>query len=166
MNRDRRNTTAQFAIVLLSALLYSGAAATAQTPAACGIDGYRAIARRWDAVLGTGWELRQNCAHPEWPARSIAVNSVAVNPAQYTGLVESSAPPKYARPLLVRAGDTVRLWLQDEKVRIEMTGVAEQSARDGEPVVVRVTHQSDDAGLTVERIAGIVRAPGDVEMER
>jgi flagella basal body P-ring formation protein FlgA len=91
---------------------------------------------------------------------------VAVNPAQYTGLVESSAPPKYARPLLVRAGDTVRLCLQDEKVRIEMTGVAEQSARDGEPVVVRVTHQSDDAGLTVERIAGIVRAPGDVEMER
>jgi flagella basal body P-ring formation protein FlgA len=69
------------------------------------------------------------------------------------------------QPLLVRAGDAVRLWSQGGRVRIEMSGVAEQSARSGERVVVRVTRQTDDAGLTVERIAGTVRGAGDVEME-
>jgi flagella basal body P-ring formation protein FlgA len=71
-----------------------------------------------------------------------------------------------AQPLLVRAGDSVRLWEQDAMVRIEMRGVAEQSARAGERVVVQVTRQTDDAGLTVELIGGIVRGAGDVEMER
>ena len=51
-------------------------------------------------------------------------------------------------------------------VRIEMSGVVEQSARAGERVVVRVTRQTDDGGLTVDRIGGIVRGAGDVEMER
>jgi hypothetical protein len=47
-----------------------------------------------------------------------------------------------------------------------MSGVVERSARAGERVVVRITRQSDDAGLTVDRIDGIVRGAGDVEMER
>jgi flagella basal body P-ring formation protein FlgA len=69
-------------------------------------------------------------------------------------------------PLLVRAGDSVRLWQQAENVRIEMTGVAEQGARAGEPIMVRVVRQTDDAGQTVQRISGTVRGAGDVEMER
>ena len=60
----------------------------------------------------------------------------------------------------------MRLWMQDGMVRIEMSGVTEQSARVGERVLVRVTRQSDEAGLTVERIGGVVRGAGDVEMER
>jgi hypothetical protein len=56
--------------------------------------------------------------------------------------------------------------MQDGMVRIEMSGVTEQSARVGERVLVRVTRQSDEAGLTVERIGGVVRGAGDVEMER
>jgi len=51
-------------------------------------------------------------------------------------------------------------------VRIEMTGVVERSAAMGERVVVRVTRQTEDAGLTVQRIDGTVRGAGDVEMER
>jgi hypothetical protein len=47
-----------------------------------------------------------------------------------------------------------------------MSGVVERSARAGERVVVRITRPSDDAGLTVDRIDGIVRGAGDVEMER
>jgi flagella basal body P-ring formation protein FlgA len=68
--------------------------------------------------------------------------------------------------LLVRAGDAVTLWQRDATVQIEMSGVAEQSARIGEPVVVRITRQNDDGGLIVDRIAGVVRGAGDVEMER
>jgi flagella basal body P-ring formation protein FlgA len=75
-------------------------------------------------------------------------------------------PVKAGEPLLVHAGDRVRLWMQDRTVRIEMNGVVEQSARVGERVTVRITHQSDDAGLTMEQIGGVVRGAGDVEMER
>jgi hypothetical protein len=46
-----------------------------------------------------------------------------------------------------------------------MTGIVEQSARAGDRVVVQITRQTDEAGLTVQRISGVVRAAGDVEME-
>jgi hypothetical protein len=81
----------------------------------------------------------------------------SVSPSQSATLVE---------PLLVHAGDTVRLWQQAEKVRIEMYGVVERSAREAERVVVRVVRQNGDEGTSTERISGIVRAAGDVEMER
>jgi flagella basal body P-ring formation protein FlgA len=71
-----------------------------------------------------------------------------------------------AAPLLVRAGERVRLWRRDAVVRIEMSGVAESSARDGERVVVRVTRETEDAGLATQEIAGVVRGAGDVEMVR
>jgi flagella basal body P-ring formation protein FlgA len=70
-----------------------------------------------------------------------------------------------SQPLLVHAGDPVRLWMQDNTVRIEISGMAEQSARRGERVIVQITRQND-AGLTVQRVAGIVRGSGDVEMEQ
>jgi Chaperone for flagella basal body P-ring formation len=135
--------------------------APAQTNATCVAGGYRVVARRWDATLRTGWELRQDCAHPEWPARSVAVASV-----ETSGRLDASEIALIVQPLLVRAGDRVRLWQQSTNVRIEMSGVAEESARRGEHVVVRVTRQTDDAGLTVQRIDGTVRGAGDVEMER
>jgi hypothetical protein len=56
--------------------------------------------------------------------------------------------------------------MQDSSVRIEMTGVAEQSARSGEHVTIRVTQQTEDAGISVQRIPGIVRGQYDVEMEQ
>jgi hypothetical protein len=70
------------------------------------------------------------------------------------------------QPLQVHAGEIVRLWLQDATTRIEISGIAEQSGRDGDHVVVRITRQTDEDGMTLERIAGIVRGAGDVEMER
>jgi hypothetical protein len=144
----------------------------------------RAIARHWDAVLGVGWELRQACAHPEWPARLVALGPAAVGSAVVAVIsvgtaraipVAQTVQPQRqpiqtqivpAQPLLVHAGDRVRLWMQDATVHIEMSGVAEQSARSGEQVVVRIVQQTEDAGSTVQRIPGIVRGAGDVEMER
>ena len=131
--------------------------------AGCSDDGRRVVATRWDAVLGKGWELVEDCAHPERPARLIAaVSAVEAGPA---GIVRG-LPVAAIRPLLVRAGDVVRLWQQTDTVRIEMSGVVEQSAGAGEHVVVRITRQTDDAGLTTQRIDGTVRGAGDVEMER
>jgi hypothetical protein len=136
----------------------------AQADAGCGASAYRVIAARWDAVLRRSWELREDCAHPEWPARLVAGN--AAGPFVRGEAVRHADAAPVVQPLLVHAGDAVRLWMQDRLVRIEMSGVAEGSARMGERVVVRTTRQSDDVGLTVERVAGIVRGAGDVEMER
>jgi ABC-type transporter Mla MlaB component len=158
--------TGWIAVTLQALLLVVGAGASsgraiAQGSAACRAGGYRVVARRWDATLRIGWELRQDCAHPDWPARSVAVEAVL-----QTGRVQATEVSQIERPLLVLAGDRVRLWQQDKNVRIEMSGVAEESARNGEHVVVRVTRQTDDAGLAVQRIDGTVRGAGDVEMER
>jgi flagella basal body P-ring formation protein FlgA len=136
-----------------------------------------------------GWELRQACAHPEWPARLVALGPAAAGSAVAAVIPAGTArtirvaqaitrqtvqpqsspiktPIAPVQPLLVRAGDRVRLWMQDATVHIEMSGVAEQSARGGERVVVRIVQQTEDAGLAVQRIAGVVRGAGDVEMER
>ncbi len=131
--------------------------------AGCSGDGRRVVATRWDAVLGKGWELVEDCAHPERPARLVA--AVSVVEAGPAGIVRG-LPVTVIRPLLVRAGDVVRLWQQTNTVRIEMSGVAEQSAANGEHVAIRVTRPADDAGLTVQRIDGTVRGAGEVEMQR
>jgi flagella basal body P-ring formation protein FlgA len=79
--------------------------------------------------------------------------------------VRPNAAAQIAAPLLVHAGDRVRLWSQDERVRIEISGVVEQSARVGDRVMVQVTRRNEETGMSVERISGIVRAAGDVEMQ-
>jgi hypothetical protein len=154
-------------LLACGAAAWSGpAAAQAQTLAGCGANGYRVFATRWDVVLGIGLELRQDCAHPEWPARMVVIGSTGTAlTARNVSLGTNEAAPS-VQPLLVHAGDRVRLWSQDEMVRIEMSGVVEQSARSGERVVVQITRQNDESGTTVERIAGTVRGAGDVEMER
>jgi hypothetical protein len=148
--------------VLLADVVLAGSM-PAQT--GCPISGYRVLARRWDAVLRMGWELRQDCAHPEWPLRSVAIGVVT----NFGGATVAEVAPvrvSISPPILVRAGDAVRLWLQDEAARIEMSGVAEQSAHKGERVLVRITRQDIEEGLTVQHIAGTVRGVGDVEIER
>jgi hypothetical protein len=165
------------AVLLTGMLLAGGAAArpgtaVAQAPAVapvqagCGVQGYRVVARRWDAVLGRSWDLRQDCAHPEWPAHLVAAGSASVGTMTRNGPVRTKEVAQTVQPLLVHAGDRVRLWSQDEMVRIEMSGVVEQSAHGGESVVVQIARQSEEAGTTVERINGVVRGAGDVEMDR
>jgi Chaperone for flagella basal body P-ring formation len=139
--------------------------ASAQAAAECQPGGYRVLARRWDVALKTGWELRQDCAHPEWPARSSAVSPRATEESLHSSTPAENQMSPISQPLLVHAGDPVRLWMQDNTVRIEISGMAEQSARRGERVIVQITRQND-AGLTVQRVAGIVRGSGDVEMEQ
>jgi hypothetical protein len=148
-------------------LLSAGCGAVqAQTQAACGADGYRVTGTRWDAVLRKGYEYRQDCAHPEWPARLVVLTSADGARIANSGPATSVAAAISLGPLMVNAGSPVRLWLHSDVVRIEMNGVAERSARIGDHITVQVTHQSDENGLTEEHIAGIVRGPGEVEMER
>jgi len=157
------------------------AQAQVQTEAQCGSQGYRVVARRWDALLARNLELRQDCAHPEWPTRLVALESTNVASTNEGGTnmgstnmasmavaaasVRPTAVAQIVAPLLVHAGDRVRLWSQDERVRIEISGVVEQSARAGDHVMVQVTRRNEESGMSVDRISGIVRAAGDVEMQ-
>jgi hypothetical protein len=151
-----------------------------QTETQCGTQGYRVVARRWDALLARNLELRQDCVHPEWPTRLVALESTISESTSrgeanmgstnmvsmaVVSPIRSNAVVQIAAPLLVHAGDRVRLWSQDERVRIEISGVVEQSARNGDHVMVQVTRRNEDTGISVDRISGIVRAAGDVEMQ-
>jgi hypothetical protein len=146
-------------IVCAAAMPMACAAILAQTPCAA----YRVIARRYDAELRKTWELRQDCIHPDWPAHSVAVSSnTALLAVNLTPLSLASSLP--VQPLLVRAGERVRLWSQDANSRIEIGGIAEQTARLGERINVRLTHQTDESGIIIQHIAGIVRGADDVEI--
>lgn len=153
-------------VLIVSGALAVCLPAPAQGQTECGAKGYRVIASRWDAVLRRGWELRQDCTHPEWPAHLVAAAVPGLFTSSVTDQSAVAVSVSVDRPLLVRAGDSVRLWEHDAMVHIEMSGIAEQSARVGERVVVRVTRQTDEAGQAIDRIGGIVRGAGDVELER
>ncbi len=145
-----------FPFVCAAAMPIACASILAQTPCT----GYRVIARHYDAELRKTWELRQDCLHPDWPAHSVAVSS-------NTALLTANLTPLSLAttfPLLVRAGEPVRLWSQDANSRIEITGIAEQPAKFGERINVRLTHQTGESGIIIQHVAGIVRGADDVEI--
>ena len=148
--------------VILAGVL--AARSVAAQVATCDASGKQAIAHRWDVVLGHEWEMVRDCRHPDWPARAAAVKAIAA--IAHAMPVPPAAAIAAPEPPVVHAGDAVTLWQQAAFVRIELAGVAERAARRGERIEVRVTRTAEDGAQTVERIAGTVRAPGNVEMER
>ena len=149
---------------LLGLLLVIGSGLLiAQAQAACDASGRQVVARRWDVVLGHEWEMVRDCRHPEWPARAQTVKGLLGRPSSVS-IQASSAPAK--EPVIIRAGDIVKLWQHAAFVRMEMSGVAEQAARRGERIEIRVIHHNDDGSSTTARIAGTARAAGDVEMDQ
>ena len=154
------NSVRLFLTVAAVAASSIGAFAQSACPA-----GYRVLSRHYDAQLSKAWELRQNCAHPAWPAHAVEVSTSALLAGNSRSLpLAAVITIPSAQLLLVRAGESVRLWSQDAASRIEITGTAEQSAHLGERINVRITRQNEDAGLVVQHIAGIVRAVANVEI--
>jgi hypothetical protein len=152
--------------ILLAAWALSPGYAAAQPQAECGPGTYRVIASRWDVLLRIHWQLRQDCSHPEWPSRTVADRSPAVSAVASLQLATVPAASPQAVQLVVQAGDAVHLWRQEENVRIEMVGVAEQGAHIGEHIAVRIPQARDDGGTITHGLGGTVRGPGNVEMDR
>ena len=63
---------------------------------------------------------------------------------------------------VVRAGEVVRLWWQEDNLRIEMTAMSEENGGLGKVIRVRLVG-SDSAE---RQFVGIVRGVADVEMRR
>lgn len=139
--------------------------------AAIGMDGYRVSSLHRDAVLGRSWASVERCGHPEWPAVSVPREPKAGR----DGLMLASAAPHGVPPpagqaavhreaITVRAGETVRLWRHEANLRLELTGVSEESGAVGTRVRVRVLAKQDE-GERPRTMFGLVRGPADVEME-
>jgi Chaperone for flagella basal body P-ring formation len=126
--------------------------------------GYRVTRIQSDPLLGQRWAIITSCTHPEWPAWALQANETN----------SSNALREGARPLiervrqvpLIRAGDIVSLWRQENLLRIEVTGVSEESASLGKTIHVRLLHNNTDNQSTPAQLSGIVRGPSNVEMLR
>jgi hypothetical protein len=118
--------------------------------------GYRVSAVRWDPLLQRKWIMISTCGHPELPATAVLVP----DPRPGTPLSHSATNPAVG----VHAGDLVRLWRQEQALRIELSGFAEESAATGRRVRVRVLSYGPHNAGQPHTLLGIVRGVRDVEI--
>jgi Chaperone for flagella basal body P-ring formation len=125
--------------------------------------GYRVTGIQSDPVLGRRWAVVANCDHAEWPVLAVITSGSAQDARSRTNPI----PMTIARsvPVVVHAGDNVRLWKQEDRLRIEVAGVSEESGGLGKTIRVRLLRRSADDQVIQEEFSGIVRGPSDVEMQ-
>ena len=98
-----------------------------------------------------------SCDHPEWPAFAL--------PLEITSSLK--APPRISTKEIpgtpvVHAGDIVQIWRHDTLLRIEVTGISEESGSLGKKIRVRLVQS--DSGVP-QQLLGVVRGPSNVELE-
>jgi Chaperone for flagella basal body P-ring formation len=121
--------------------------------------GYRIRNIQSDPVLGQRWATVVRCDHPEWPVIALQFRRSQTLQASREHQQDIHAIP------VIRAGDVVRLWKQEEFVRIEAVGVAEENGYSGKTIQVRLLHHNTEVSSAQELFAGVVRGPSDVEMQ-
>jgi hypothetical protein len=136
--------------VLASACVPGGEAPATQRSQQSVLDHYR-----FDPILKNSWAIVVNCRHPEWPAALVE---------ERNGDLGAAPNPQVEGQTWVRAGSTVRLWsgtsshaASDRSARIELSGVAVESAPLGAAVRVR----TKEGGVVLR---GIVRGVNSVEL--
>lgn len=115
---------------------------------------YRVSEIRWDSVLEQRWAVVASCEHPEQPTFAVLTNEAIARKA--------SSPRKEDNAPVVRAGDVVRLWRQEDNLHIEMTAMSEENGGLGKAIRVRLM----GGGSAEQQFVGIVRGVADVEMQR
>jgi hypothetical protein len=126
-------------------------------------DGYRVIKIESDRVLGLRWAMIARCGHPEWPLVALPANGASS--VALTQETERSVSDGLSTTPVVRAGDIVRLWRRESLLRIEVTGVSEESGCLGKTIRVRLLHRNTDDQFIPEQFLGVIRGPLDVEMQ-
>jgi len=125
--------------------------------------GYRVTKIELDPVLGRRWALIVRCSHSEWPVFVLPANGVGSHAAPLEPARSLSEDLK--KSPVVRAGDIVRLWRQENLLRIEVAGVSEESGGLGKTIRVRLLRRNTDDQSMPAQFSGIVRGPSDVEMQ-
>jgi hypothetical protein len=126
-------------------------------------ESYRVTSIHWDPVLRQSWATIARCDHPEWPKFTLRAGE---RNAVFTRLAAQVRDERLPTLPVVRAGDIVRLWRQEDLLRIEVTGVAEESGSVGKTIRVRLLRRKMDGQSEEKQFTGIVRGPSDVEMLR
>ena len=65
---------------------------------------------------------------------------------------------------VIRPGDAVRVRMSSGMVRMELSGVAEENGFTGRKVRVRLIHVAEAETGTQQRLEGVVRGQGEVEV--
>jgi Chaperone for flagella basal body P-ring formation len=125
--------------------------------------GYRVTSIQSDVVLGQKWALIASCDHPEWP--TLALQMYGSNPLPSTLQTRQRPRDGISATPVVHAGDPVRLWKQEDLLRIEIAGISEESGSLGNRIRVRLLHRNTDDQAMQEQFSGIIRGPSDVEMQ-
>jgi hypothetical protein len=115
---------------------------------------YRVSEVRWDPVLEQRWAVVASCEHPDQPTFAVLTNEAIAGKA--------SSPRKEDSAPVVRAGEVVRLWRQEDNLRIEATAMSEENGGLGKAIRVRLM----GGGSAEQQFIGIVRGVADVEMQR
>jgi len=123
--------------------------------------GYRVTGIQSDSVLGRRWAVVANCDHAEWPVLAVQTSGSDLSTPSTNQMRVAKAP---SIPV-VHAGDTVRLWRNEDLLRIEVVGVSQESGGLGEAIRVRLLRKNTDNQAIQEQLSGIVRGPSDVEMQ-
>jgi len=128
--------------------------------------GYRVTSIHWDPVLRQNWATVARCDHPEWPEISVRTEQVSTRSDRAVQSTDQATDkPSISAPVVVHAGDIVRLWKEEDLLRIEATGVAEESGGIGKRIRVRLRRRNTDDQSREEQFTGIVRGPSNVEMK-
>jgi hypothetical protein len=132
-------------------------------PAILNNQDHKVIKIQSDSVLGKRWAIISNCSHPEWPefALPLTEKGPARPPQETAGSSREDAKTLF----IVHAGDIVQLWKQESRLRIEVSGISEESGSLGKTVRVRLLHRKPD-DQSPGHLLGIVRGPFNVEIQR
>jgi hypothetical protein len=123
--------------------------------------GYRVIRIETDPILHQRWATIGRCGHPEWP--SVALLIQGPNPLTSVG---DRAGSGFGRSVpVVRAGEMVQLWRQEELLRIEVAGVSEDNGGVGSTIRVRLLHGNPDEPAAQAEFTGVVRGASSVEIQ-
>ncbi len=121
-------------------------------------DGYQVKRIESDPVLRQKWAMVIRCGHPDWPVLAIPANGAS-------SIAATSATEGVRTPPMVRVGDMVRLWRQESLLRIEVSGVAEESGGLGSTIRVRLATRDTSEQSVQERSSGVIRGPWSVEIQ-
>jgi Chaperone for flagella basal body P-ring formation len=128
-------------------------------------DGYRVAKVHWDPLLNQRWAIIASCGHPDRPSIAMPLTDLApqteVSPL---GNHVGSSPWMQSPFPIIHAGDLVQLQIQNNDIRIEVAGRAEENGAIGNKVRVRLLHTGFDTNQE-QTLRGIVRGPGHVEIE-
>jgi hypothetical protein len=141
-------------------------AATRSSKPLTGSEGYRLESVRWDPLLQKRWAVVSSCSRPDLPPVMLPMQTA------YEIDSRQQDPPKAVFPV-VHAGDVVHILIQEESVRMEMTGIADETGPLGRRVRVHLLRPSAGFAMNESGFDGgsrpmlaVIRGPHEVEIER